>query len=98
MKIVFVGNGDECLGFSLVGLETAEVNSEKEFKERMKKLLNNSEVGILVIADRFAGTFVREFGETLKRKAKPAVVFVPSIDGVHYRKSLKEFLYRVLGV
>ncbi len=98
MKIAFVGNGDECLGFSLVGLKAVEVNSEEEFKERVKELLNNSEVGILVVADRFAGIFVREFGETLKRRAKPAVVFVPSIDGIHYRKSLKEFLYRVLGV
>ena len=98
MRAVFVGSGDECTGFSLVGVETVKAETAEEFKEKVRQLIENEGVGVLIVADRFAEEFIESFGEEMRKRGRPAVVFVPSIDGIHYKKSLKEFLYRVLGV
>ncbi|SMP07531.1 V/A-type H+-transporting ATPase subunit F [Desulfurobacterium pacificum] len=97
MRIVFIGNERECAGFRLGGAEAVIVNGKEEFKAKVDQLIHDEDVGILVIPDRYYKTFL-PFSEKLKRKAKPVVVFVPSFDGIHLKRDLKEFLYGVLGI
>jgi len=97
MKIVVLGNEDETAGFSLAGLETVQVD-QKNFVQRFQELYDSEDVGIIVITDRFFDIFHKNLYGKIKKKAVPAVIFIPSFDGVHMKKSLKEFISDVIGI
>ncbi|WP_457567453.1 V-type ATP synthase subunit F [Desulfurobacterium sp.] len=98
MRIVFVGTDDECVGFKLAGLETAVAEDEASFKTVASEIIADPEVAVLVVSEKFADAFDRELKRKLGKKALPAVVFVPSMDGATSKQSLKEFLASVLGI
>lgn len=98
MKLVVVGSEDECLGFSLAGVEGIVVSDELGFIQEMKQLLNNPEIGVVAVVDRYFSVFTENFNEVIKKKAIPAVVFIPSIDGIYHQTSLKEHLASILGI
>jgi len=97
VKILFLGKENECIGFKLAGVQVKAVESEKEFEKELGEVFKDEEVGILIISDRYFNSFSK-YKRELKKRAKPVVVFVPSFDGVHQKKTLKEFLYEVLGI
>jgi len=98
MKLVVVGNARECLGFSLAGCEGVVVGDEGEFVMKMEKLLGEREVGVIALADRYASLFGERFAPQLRKRAVPAVVFIPSSDGKHHDMDLKEYLAGFLGI
>ncbi|KYJ86544.1 V-type ATP synthase subunit F [Sulfurovum riftiae] len=98
MKLVVVGNEEECLGFSLAGVEGLVVEEESMFIERMQQLFNDKEVGVIAVADRYFSLFSDRFSGVVKQRAIPAVVFIPSMDGTHHQSSLKEYLASILGI
>jgi len=98
MDIVFIGKKDECVGFGLTGIKTYEVKDESEFLKAVESFLNRKDTGIVIISDRFFDTFSKGFSEKIKKRAIPVFIFVPSIDGIHRKKILKEFVKNVLGI
>ncbi|SNR61509.1 V-type ATP synthase subunit F [Desulfurobacterium atlanticum] len=98
MRMVFVGTDDECTGFGLAGVETVVVETEREFQQEMLKLLKEPSVAVIVVSEKFVDFFNKSLKEKLGKKALPAVVFVPSFEGVTSKQSLKEFLASVLGI
>jgi len=98
MKLVMVGNEDECLGFSLAGVESVIVEDERKFIEEMQQLFDDSEVGVIAVVDRYFSLFSERFSSVIEKRAVPAVVFIPSIDGTHHTSSLKEYLASILGI
>ena len=98
MKLVLVGNEDECLGFSLAGIKGVIVSDETAFIEEMKQLLKDPEIGVIAVVDRYFSVFAENFSSEIKKQAIPAVVFIPSIDGIHHETSLKEYLASILGI
>lgn len=98
MKLIVVGNEDECLGFSLAGVQSVVVSDELVFIQEMKQLLENPEVGVVAVVDRYFSVFSENFSLVIKKQAIPAVVFIPSIDGIHHETSLKEYLASILGI
>ncbi len=97
MRIVVFGNEDETAGFSLAGVDTVEVD-QKSFVQKFQEIYEREDVGIIVITDRFFDLFQKNFYEKMRKKAVPAVIFIPSFDGIHMKKSLKEFVADVIGV
>jgi len=98
MKLVMVGNEEECLGFSLAGVEGVIVEDERTFIEQMQQLFDDKEVGVIAIADRYFSLFSERFSSMIEKRAVPAVVFIPSMDGTHHTSSLKEYLANILGI
>ncbi len=98
MRIIFVGTEDECTGFGLAGVETEAVETEKEFKNAIGKFIKDQTVAILIVSEKFADFFDNKLKGMLGKKSLPAVIFVPSFDGVSSKQSLKEFLASVLGI
>ncbi len=98
MKLVVVGNEEECLGFSLAGVEGVIIEEESMFTDQMQQLFNDNEVGVIAVADRYFSIFSKRFSSVLKQRAVPAVVFIPSMDGTHHQSSLKEYLASILGI
>ena len=98
MKLVVVGNEEESLGFSLAGIEGVVVKDEVMFVEQMQRLLESHEIGVIAVADRYFSVFAERFSSVIKKQAVPAVVFIPSMDGIHHKTSLKEYLANILGI
>lgn len=98
MKLVIVGNEEECLGFSLAGVEGMIVENDSMFVEKMGHLFADNEVGVIAIVDRYFTLFSERFSSVIEKRAIPAVVFIPSIDGIHHQSSLKEYLASILGI
>ena len=98
MRLVVVGNEEECLGFSLAGVEGVVVNDEQAFHEKMESLLKDEEVGVISVVDRYFSLFSEHYSERIAKHPIPAVVFIPSMDGIHHEASLKEYLANILGI
>jgi V/A-type H+-transporting ATPase subunit F len=98
MKLVIVGNEEECLGFSLAGVKGGIVEDEKVFVEQMKQLFADHDVGVIAIADRYFSLFSERFSSVIETRAVPSIVFIPSMDGTHHKSSLKEYLASILGI
>jgi len=98
MRLVVVGNEEECLGFSLAGLDATVTEDDATFIEQMEGLLKEQDIGIIAVADRYFSLFSEHFSSVIEKQAIPAVVFIPSIDGIHHKSSLKEYLASTLGI
>lgn len=98
MKLVIVGNEEECLGFSLSGVEGVIVEDEDMFVEQMQQLFSDHEIGVIAIVDRYFSVFSERFSLLIEKRAVPAIVFIPSMDGIHHKSSLKEYLASILGI
>ena len=98
MKLVIVGSEEECLGFSLAGVEGAAVDDDEMFIDKMKELFDDHDIGVIAIVDRYFTLFSEHFSSVIEKRAIPAIVFIPSIDGLHHKSSLKEYLANILGI
>lgn len=98
MKLVVVGSEEESLGFSLAGVEGVVAEDEPMFIEEMQQLLSDREVGVIAVADRYFPVFAEHFSGVIEKQAVPAVIFIPSMDGVHHEANLKEYLASILGI
>jgi len=98
MKLLFLGNREECAGFSLAGARSVVIEETAEFAETMERLLDDPENGVIIVADRFFERYENLFGRRREKEAIPSVVFVPSIDGRHLRRTIKGYLSSVLGI
>ena len=98
MRLVVVGNEEECLGFSLAGVEGVVVKDEQAFLEKMSMLLKDEEVGVISVVDCYFDLFASHYSDRIARHPIPAVVFIPSLDGIHHEASLKEYLASILGI
>lgn len=98
MRVVILGDKDECLGFSLAGVEPHIIENEDGFLSSMQTLLSNEDIGIIIIVDRYFEFYSKHCSEQMKKKALPSVVFVPSIDKQYLQRDLKGFLANVLGI
>lgn len=96
--MVIVGNEEECLGFSLAGVEGVIVENDSMFVEQIQQLFSDHEIGVIAIADRYFSIFSERFSLVIEKRAVPAVVFIPSMDGTHHKSSLKEYLASILGI
>ncbi|WP_456403242.1 V-type ATP synthase subunit F [Hydrogenimonas sp.] len=98
MRLFFLGNREECLGFALAGARSLQVESDEEFEANMQRLFEDEEAGVIIAADRFFETYSKRFSKRREKKAVPAVVFVPSIDGSHRETDIKGYISGVLGI
>ena len=98
MRLVVVGNEEESLGFSLAGIEGVVVEDELMFVEKMQQLLDDGDIGVIAVVDRYFSLFSERCSDVIKKQAVPAVVFIPSMDGTHHETRLKEYLANILGI
>jgi V/A-type H+-transporting ATPase subunit F len=95
MKIIFLGIKEECIGFSLCGIDTLEVN---DFKKDFKEIIKDKDVGLIIITDRYYEIFKENFSHFSKKKAVPSIVFVPSFEKTYLNENIKRYLSNVLGI
>jgi len=98
VKLIFIGSEEESLGFALAGAQTHIVSDKEGFTDKMEELLELEDAGVIIAADRYFEAYEEKFAKRMQKRAVPAVVFVPSIDGRHIKTDIKGYLSGVLGI
>ena len=82
MKMFLISdNVDTQTGMRLAGVEGVVVHERQEFKEALEEVMNNSEIGIVLITEGFG----RKFPDIISNKKievkKPLIVEIPDRHG-----------------
>ncbi|MEK6958031.1 MAG: V-type ATP synthase subunit F [archaeon] len=98
-SIAVIADGPTCMGFRLAGIEKVYPVEEKQAEQKIEQLLENKEIGILIINEKS----LEELGWLMKKKldrlAKPVIITVPGKEGAIEQKgdSLKAMVKKALG-
>ncbi len=89
MKIGVLGDKDFCIGFYIAGLVDINiVNDNQEFNQKLKELLMDENMGLLIIDDKF--DIDKEVRKFYINKSKAIIVYLNEIDQI--KKELKDAL------
>ncbi len=97
-KIVVVGYPSTLLGFRLAGIVETYPAEAKDCEQTVHKLLEQEDVGVIVINRRAVQGFDWRMRRRLEKTTKPVVVEIPDSTGdVPEEESLGELMKRALG-
>lgn len=88
MKIYLISdNIDTQTGFRLIGIDSVVVHGENEFKKAFDYVLNDKNIGILLITEKHANQFNSLLNETRLNKKIPLIVIIPDRHGSEREKN-----------
>ena len=97
-KIVVVADGPTCTGFRLSGVQDAFKLQGKAAERKVEELIEEGEVGIVIINEKLLTSMDHRLRKTIDRIAKPVFIAVPDKNGPSADvESLKEMVKRALG-
>jgi V/A-type H+-transporting ATPase subunit F len=97
-KIVVVADGPTCTGFRLAGVQEAFKLLGKAAERKVEELVEEGEVGIVIINEKLLTSMDHRLRKTIDRIAKPVFIAVPDKNGPSADvESLKEMVKRALG-
>lgn len=98
MRVVAVGSRGFIMGFRLAGVCGIEVADAKEVLSTVNKLMNDPEVGLILLSEELTSEIRNEINEIRSKKSMPLIYILPSpsagTKGMDYRALLRQ----VLGV
>jgi len=96
MEIAVIGNSEFILGFRLAGIrKTYAVENDEKLTEHVTSVLQDGEVGILVMSSSDMDRIPRKLRVTLENSVKPTVI---AIGGEEGGLSMRERIKRSVGV
>ncbi|MFY9800754.1 MAG: V-type ATP synthase subunit F [Methanoregula sp.] len=96
MEIAVIGNSEFILGFRLAGIrKTYAADTEEKLNEYINNVLQDANVGILVINSSDMQKVPRRLRSTLENSVKPTVI---AIGGEEGGLSMRERIKRSVGV
>ncbi len=81
MKYFIMGDEDTVLGFGMVGVEGRTVDSAEEARAVFNEVLQNEEIGIIIITERTAESIRELIQQFIFTKNFPLIVEVPDRSG-----------------
>lgn len=94
MEIAAVGRDDFVQGFKLVGVRRAVGSSREEIEKKIAEVLDDPEVGILVLDTADMKGLSHSMRRTLETVARPVVIAVGASEDEDLRTKVK----RAIGV
>ena len=96
MEIAVIGNSEFILGFRLAGIrKTYAAESDEQLTAQVTSVLQDSDVGILVLNSSDMERVPRRLRTTLENSVKPTVI---AIGGEEGGMSMREKIKRSVGV
>ena len=96
MEIAVIGNSEFILGFRLAGIrKTYAAESDEQLVAHVTSVLQDSDVGILVLNSSDMERIPRKLRTTLENSVKPTVI---AIGGEEGGLSMRERIKRSVGV
>jgi len=98
MRIVAVGSRTFVAGFKIAGAEGIEVTSPEDALNQIRILVNNPEVGLIVVSEDLSSQFRAQLNEIRARRATPLIYELPPPTGRPKRIDYRAMLREVLGI
>jgi V/A-type H+-transporting ATPase subunit F len=96
MEIAVIGNSEFVLGFRLAGIrKTYAAESDEKLNEQITSVLQDGDVGILVLNSSDMERIPRKLRATLENSVKPTVIALGAEEG---GLSMRERIKRSVGV
>jgi len=81
MKYFVMGDEDTVLGFGMVGVEGKTVHNPEDAEALFNEILQDKEIGIIIITERTAETIRGLIREFIFTKSFPLIVEIPDRSG-----------------
>ncbi len=95
MEIAVVGSGDDVIGFTLAGIRKAYgAASDDELISKIKEVMTDPEVGILVLSQSDFNRLPERMKSTLTDSVRPTIISVGTEQSTEMREKIK----RAIGV
>jgi V/A-type H+-transporting ATPase subunit F len=94
MELAIMGSEDFVLGFQLVGIRRAHVVKEEELEDRLDAVMDDQEVGIVVLHNSSLQVLSDEAKAKFMESVSPVVVVV----GREEESDLRDKVKRVIGI
>ncbi len=97
-KVVVICPQDLATGFALTGVQTFAYESAAEAQERLVRLLNDGETGVVLVDETAAGAFHAGVLRAAEASDFPVVITVPMGRGPALeREYLEQMIRQVIG-
>jgi len=99
MKYFIIGDEDAVLGFGMVGVKGQTVRDPKEAETAFRAVLEDREVGIIIITERIADLIRPIVDRYIFTNAFPLIVEIPDRRGkLSEKPGLREMVNRAIGI
>jgi V/A-type H+-transporting ATPase subunit F len=99
MKYAIIGDEDTVLGFEMVGVSGKVVHEADEAQRAFQALLEDKEVGIVIITERVADMMRATVDKYLFTVSFPLIVEIPDRTGaVPGRPGIREMVNAAIGI
>ncbi len=98
MRILVIADPETCLAFSLAGIESVPVHNADEASRALEDAGRDSDVGLVLIAERLARTIRDKVDRAVYTNNQPLVVEIPDTAGpLPDRPSAREMMVSIMG-
>jgi len=99
LKYFIIGDEDSVLGFGMVGVKGQIVSNAQEAEEAFRSVLEDREVGIVVITERIAELIRPLVDRYMFTQIFPLIVEIPDRLGqIAGKPNLRETVNRAIGI
>ena len=98
MKIVALGSKAFATGFALAGVQGVYVTSPEQALERLKSLVSDEEVGLIMMSDDVSKPIQDEITSIRAKRVVPLIYEVPSPGSKKQTTEYRTLLKQILGV
>ena len=99
MKLYCIADEDTVRGFRLAGVAGEAVANAAEAEAAVRRLLDDADLGILVVTDVVAAEIRPLVDEVRLAREHPLIAEIPGPDGAMAgRKTLRQFVQEAVGI
>ncbi|MEE9585269.1 MAG: V-type ATP synthase subunit F [Nitrososphaerales archaeon] len=98
MKIVAIGGRPFVAGLQLAGVEGMEVSSSKEAFSKIKILMEEKDVGLVIVSDDFEKEIRDDLADLRLKHPVPLVYAVPAPGSAQEKIEYRELIKRMLKI
>jgi vacuolar-type H+-ATPase subunit F/Vma7 len=95
-----IGDGDMITGFRLVGVEGVEAASVEEASKALNKVLERSDLAIVIISEEFStqSPICEAIDGVRRERRNPLIVEIPGSKGKPSETKVSDLISKTLGV
>jgi V/A-type H+-transporting ATPase subunit F len=99
MRYFAIGDEDAVLGFGLVGVAGAVVQSANQAREAFSSAMEQSDIGIVIITERIADLIRPQVDQFIFTRNFPLIVEIPDRRGpLSGKPGIREMVNQAIGI
>lgn len=91
-------NKDIITGLRLAGIDGVLVENEEEIKNRFSEVVNDKNVGIIIVTEKILKSIEEEVMELKKNGNSQLVVTIPDITGLRDKNFIMKYIRESIGL